>query len=338
MFQIHLEQYGENGYRIYRVPSIVCTRKGTIIVCYECRYGGDWSAMDLVLRRSEDGGGTWSERQLVASGNEIDVIHNGILFVCESQVHLLWHRNYRQAYHVVSDDEGRSWSRPEDITYAYLELRRQLPWTVIAAGPGHGLTTREQRMIVPVWAAYCREDITAHHPSVLTTLHSDDHGASWHCGEIIHAAPDFVDPNESVLAQLSDGSILINSRHETGGGLRKVGFSPDGIEAWHGFYFEPQLRDPVCAAGMTQDAERLWFVNCDASKEEGRRHLTVKQSCDDGKTWNILRELAVDGGYSDICYDATRNALWIIAETGRAIPEETFSFGLSVFKLPVDLP
>ena len=330
MFEVQLEKYAQGGYRIYRVPGIICTRKGTLIVCYECRYGGDWSAMDLVVRRSTDGGRIWSDRVLVASGRKIDVVHNGILFADGDRVHLLWHRNYRQGFCMTSSDEGQTWSEPVEMSAAYEQLRDRYNWTVIAAGPGHGLTTSSGRMIIPVWVSANRELITSHHPSVVTTLYSDDHGKTWACGEIIWDTRDFVDPNESVLAELSDGRMMMNSRHETGEDCRKVGYSPDGIHEWSRFESDLRLMDPVCCAGMTQGDGYLWFVNCACTRKEGRRHLTVRQSADDGNTWPCALEIALDGGYSDICYDPRNRMLHIIAETGRAT-EDPFSFGLSVF-------
>lgn len=335
MKQIQLEYYQEGGYKLYRVPGIICTEKGTIIAVYECRYGADWSAMDLAVRRSTDGGQSWSERKIVADSREIDVYHNAILFADGDIVHMVWHRNYREAWYAFSTDEGDTWSEPRDITAAYLPLREQYNWTVIAAGPGHGLVTSSGRLIIPVWMASNRENITSHHPSVVTTLYSDDHGKNWKCGEIIWNTDEFVDPNESVLAELSDGRIMINCRHETGTGYRKVGFSPDGIQKWNGFYFEEQLTDPVCSAGMTQGEGILWFSNCACRQEEGRVRLTVRKSNDDGENWTNGKELAATGGYSDIFYSKTWDKLFVIAETGR-VREHTFSFGISVFILSPD--
>ncbi len=330
-----IERYGEGGYAIYRVPSIVCTQAGTLLICYECRYGGDWSAMDLVVRRSEDGGETWSEREIVALGHGVDAVHNGILFADGDAVHLIYHRNYRRVFYRRSDDDGRTWSPPREITEALLPLRVRYNWTVLAAGPGHGLTTSRGRLIVPVWVSANRALITSHHPSVVTTLYSDDHGASWRCGEIIWDSADFVDPNESVLAELPDGRFMINCRHETGGDARKVGFSPDGVHDWQGFFFDEKLVDPVCAAGMAQGDGRLWFVNCAARRDEGRVRLTVRQSEDGGVSWSKRCEIAAEGGYSDIAYDPSRRTLFVVAETGRAVAGETFSFGLSVCKVPL---
>lgn len=320
------------GYPNYRIPCIVRTDKGTILVCCECRYGYDWSAIDIGLRRSTDEGKTWSQRALVVRGHEIDVIHNAVMFADKERVHMIWHKNYRQAFYMFSDDEGVSWSEPREITGAYEALRPQYNWTVIAAGPGHGLVTSGGRLIVPVWLASNRANITEHRPSVISTIYSDDRGESWHCGEIIPAGPEFVNPSESVLAELDDGSMMICCRHETplapgaadrwdGMRLRKLGFSPDGVHGWHGLRFEPSLPDCTCSAGMTQGEGRIWLSNC---PEKDRTHLSLSLSTDGGATWRRVREVARYGGYSDIYYHPDTKAIYMIAETRPGEEAEVF--------------
>src|SRR5437867_7184522 len=55
---------GKDGYALYRIPGLIVTRKGTVLACCEARRSGsDWSAIDLMVRRSTDGGKTWGPRQ-----------------------------------------------------------------------------------------------------------------------------------------------------------------------------------------------------------------------------------------------------------------------------------
>ena len=52
----------KGGYRTYRVPGILATPNGTVLVTAEARpEGGDWGNNDIVMRRSTDGGATWGE-------------------------------------------------------------------------------------------------------------------------------------------------------------------------------------------------------------------------------------------------------------------------------------
>ena len=54
---------GEEGYRCFRIPAIVATTSGTLLAIAEGRKTGCGGAgdIDLVLKRSHDGGETWSE-------------------------------------------------------------------------------------------------------------------------------------------------------------------------------------------------------------------------------------------------------------------------------------
>ena len=334
MKKIHLERYNEGGYKIYRVPSIIVTDRGTVIAAYESRRStNDWASMDITIRRSTDGGMTWSDRIVVADSHERSCMHNVVLFADGNTVHLLYTENYRNTYYIFSTDEGLTWSKPRDITAVFEPLRTHWNWTVAATGPCHGIVTSGGRLLVPVWLAANKYDVKSHHPAVVTTLYSDDHGQTWQCGEIIWPTNEYIDLNESILAETSDGRLLINCRHVTGNGMRLLGYSPDGISGWHDIHFAPELKEPICAAGMAYDISRIWFTNCDNGTDMRRIDLTLQRSDDQGKSWRKLCVLDRFGGYSDAFYDKTSDRLYIIAETGRSIEGDDFSFDLSVFVL-----
>ena len=56
---------GVGGYPVYRIPSLICTPKGTLLAFCEGRSAGDQSPTDIVLRRSGDGGKTWQPMQVI---------------------------------------------------------------------------------------------------------------------------------------------------------------------------------------------------------------------------------------------------------------------------------
>ncbi len=58
---------GEEGYDTYRIPALSVTSQGTLLASCEGRKNGrsDTGDIDLVLRRSEDGGATWGGLQTV---------------------------------------------------------------------------------------------------------------------------------------------------------------------------------------------------------------------------------------------------------------------------------
>ena len=65
--QIDLFEARQRGYALYHIPGIVVTSKGTVLAWCEARKrGGDWDAIDILLRRSTDDGRTWSEARKIA--------------------------------------------------------------------------------------------------------------------------------------------------------------------------------------------------------------------------------------------------------------------------------
>src|SRR3954447_4127513 len=66
--KIDLFRAGEGGYKLYRIPGVVVTKAGTVLAYCEARKSdrGDWGTIDVLLRRSTDGGKTWGDPQKVA--------------------------------------------------------------------------------------------------------------------------------------------------------------------------------------------------------------------------------------------------------------------------------
>ncbi len=56
--QTNLFEAGIGGYATYRIPGIIATPKGSLLVVGEARkhLQSDWGHIDIVLRRSTDGG------------------------------------------------------------------------------------------------------------------------------------------------------------------------------------------------------------------------------------------------------------------------------------------
>ena len=330
MEQIILETNRTQEYPFCRIPGIVCTQNGTLLCCYECRSGpSDWAVSEIGVRRSTDGGKTWSERIFPLLGGGRTVMNNPIFIADGKLIHLLFCKNYRYCFHCVSHDDGLSWSEPQEITYAPKALLDKYNWTVIAVGPGHGIRLNSGRLLVPMWMTRNTESIFHHFPSVVTTLYSDDHGATWECGEIIFSGEELINPNESCLVEIDDG-VKIFFRHSSNTRLRKTALSADGISGWHYFVYENTLPDPRCAAGLVGFDGTIWFTNC-ASQTE-RKYLTVRESIDGGVSWPRELLLSEIAGYSDVCYDASRDQLVVFHEIIPAGKDETV-FQLAVVRL-----
>jgi sialidase-1 len=309
------------GYAHYRIPGVVVTRAGTVLAYAEARRTtrSDWAEIDLLLRRSTDGGRTFSPAMRIGHmeqtfpKNPIAVARNqGIgqgttynnpvaIADANGAVHFLFCVEYMRAFYMRSDDDGRTFSAPLEITGAFEAFRAQYAWKVLATGPGHGIQLRNGRLVVPVWLSLGTQG-NGHGPSVTATIYSDDRGKTWKAGEI--AGPDTAEmpsPNETTAVQLDNGRVMLNMRAPSARQRRIVTFSKDGATGWTAPAFDEALFEPVCFASLLRVAKhRLVFVNPDSAARE-RRNLTIRISEDDGRTWSARR--AIEPGpsaYADL--------------------------------------
>lgn len=342
---------GDGGYQHYRIPALAVTKAGTLLALCEARSGGDWSAIDIVLRRSTDRGATWSDVAKLAdvpgphaknpalkSSKSVkpgEVTYNNPLVIADPKtgaVHLLFCYEYARCFHRRSDDDGATFSPAVEITSAFASFRDDYSWKVLAVGPGHGIQLTSGRLIVPVWLSSAAS-ANAHHPSVIATIHSDDQGANWQRGAIVAGEREpLVDPSESEAVELADGRVLLNIRSEATPNRRAVAISPDGISAWSVPRFDEALVEPICMASICRlsqtpgsDRNRLLFSNpANLGKAKGealpgksrdRRNLTIRLSYDEARTWPAARVVeAGASGYSDLAV-APDGTIYCLYET-----------------------
>ena len=321
-------QSSTGGYAQYRIPGIVVTPKGTILAYCEARKSlkSDWVAIDIMMRRSTDGGKTWSDPYKVGIAppgvtknpvalahklaNANDLTFNNAVAIVDRQtgsIHMLYCIEYSRCFHIQSDDDGATFGEPTEITATFERFRKEYPWKVIATGPGHGIQLANGRFVVPVWLSKGTGD-HGHRPSMVSVVYSDDHGKTWERGEVVADTPVPLNPNETTAVELADGRVMLNIRNESGCQLRGISISPNGATGWSEFQFDKQLPDPVCFGSLVrlskkpeQDKNRILFSNLDNAQTRERKNLTIRLSEDEGQTWPIAKVL-VPGpcGYSDL--------------------------------------
>jgi len=295
-------------YCCIRIPGIVALDDGTLLAYAEYRQNGsDWSATDICMRRSCDGGRTWSDREMLVSGGGRNTQNNPVMFADGGAVHFLYCSNYSRIFYRRSEDKGRTWSAPAELTESIDAQCGDFFWNCIAAGPGHGTVLSSGRLIVPVWLAYNKKDRFSHHPTYVAALYSDDRGTTWQLSPRLDGS----DPNESQIAELSDGRLLMNLRNTAPEKYRYVSFSDDDGSTWTDPVFDKNLPDPGCAAGLFTADGAILFSNCES--QTGRVNLTLKKSTDSGKTWQSL-PIEPLAGYSDITYSKATGKAYVLFE------------------------
>jgi sialidase-1 len=334
--KVELWEEGEDGYKLYRIPGLVTTAKGSVLAYAEARRysGSDWDTIDIVMRRSTDGGRTFSRPKVIARvpgdpersavaierklGRPDDVTYNNPVAVADrdGSIHFLFCLEYMRVFYMRSDDDGNTFSQPAEITSVVDAFRPEYAWRVIATGPGHGIQLRNGRLIVPIWLSL-GTGTNGHSPSVTSTVYSDNHGINWHSGAIaVQNTPQFPNPNEATVAQRTDGSVLLNVRTGAKQNRRTVVTSKDGATAWTAPHLQSDLPDPICFASVirfstkkTNGRARLLFSNPDnLTRVDGReivskdrKNLTVYLSYNEGKSWTAKRSLEPgSSSYSDM--------------------------------------
>lgn len=332
--KIDLFQVGDLGFQRFHIPGIVVTAKGTVLAwCEARRTDGDWADIRVLLRRSTDDGRTWSPpKEIVEVPGPItknpfalalkktdpnDVTYNNPVLIADRDgtVHMVFCLEYMRCFYQRSDDDGVNWSAPVEITSTFEAFKKDYDWKVLATGPNHSIQLKSGRLVVPVWLSTGTGG-NAHRPSVTATIYSNDGGKTWLAGEIaVPCTEEFINPNETVAVELSDGRVMLNVRNESKAHRRIVVTSPDGATDWSGPKFDDALVEPICMAGLVRyqhdGRSLLLFCNpnnltrADGKEEPGksrdRRNVSVRVSENEGQSWTAGRSIEPEwSAYSDI--------------------------------------
>lgn len=303
---------GQDGYHTYRIPSVVVTNRGTVLAFCEGRKsgGGDAGDIDLLLKRSTDGGRTFPSQQIIwddegnTCGNPCPVIDRttGTIWLLlthnlgtdrESQIIQRTSRGTRTVWLTKSDDDGLTWSKPVEIT-----KDAKLPnWTWYATGPGSGIQLRSGRLVIP--CDHIEADTKQYYSHL---LYSDDHGSSWKLGGSAGPAT-----NECEVVELSDDSLMLNMRNfDRSQHTRAVSRSTDGGLTWSPTVHDPALVEPICQASIRrytraneEGGKRILFSN--PAETGARKEMTLRLSEDNGTTWAMSKVLwAGPAAYSSL--------------------------------------
>ncbi|MDT0306417.1 sialidase family protein [Streptomyces sp. DSM 44917] len=340
-----------HGYTCFRIPAVVTAPDGTLLAFAEARRAdcGDVGDIDLVLRRSTDGGRSWGELTVLRGagdrggfGNPVPVVdalsgrisvlyaHNSWLPEGDRRV-----RRTRTLHSLYSTDGGLTWRAG-----GVLGPLKPAHWTWVSVGPGHGVQLRRGphagRLVVP------GDHDTAEGRSGAQLYYSDDGGATWRLGAVYETDSERPNPGELTLAELVDGSLYVNARSSAPGpgAHRLAASSRDGGESFtaEGFAPVPALETPPVSASLLRlsatdegDPRNRLLLSAPslsgADSSARRRTLTIRSSYDEGVTWQEARAVINPGraGYSDLTLLPT-GEIGLLYETGTNSPHGTVMF------------
>jgi sialidase-1 len=353
--QVLFKASQEEGYACFRIPALVRTVKGTLLAFAEGRVHdcGDAGDIDVVVKRSTDGGRTWGPLR-VASRGAGDTHGNPAPVVDRRSGRILLAQTFnegrsdgkncdspcdRSPYLQYSDDDGESWSQPRDLS-AQLRSGDWNSW--YATGPGHGIQLRRGahagRLVIGVNGETWRDGRnTANHAALAI---SDDGGRTWRRGatESRPYSPDGVfrqKPQELTLHERRDGRVLVSARETEGTDLghRTAAVAGGGGEFFTSSFhalpglYTPQVQGAVLPFGGEDEGDRLLLAA--PADPDRRRTMTVRSSYDEGRTWEGVdrgRTVTADwSGYSDMVRASSASA-GLLYEGGAADARDEIRF------------
>lgn len=329
----------------YRIPSLVCSKAGTLILACEARHKTyrDKSPTDVVVKRSEDNGETWSEMQFLTnqSGSEAFMDPTAVVDHVSGRIYLFmtrWVDNISTntlPFMTYSDDDGMTWESIKNISSQFNINNEYL----IGFGPGAGFQISsgkyEGRLIVPT------RNLNSEGKGEFRALYIDACDSIWKMGNGQTPA------SELQMAEVSGGQIIMNMRRV--GGVRYISKSNDGGEYWTASYPDSKLKvaSKGCQGSVLGNDSVLFFTSPEGIPEsdgnDERANFLIWRSLDGGNTWAHNYSLYPKAaGYSCMAFlpDGSLAIVFETAETMGFTRSATRSEGwmrLDVMVLPKDI-
>ena len=358
--------FRSGGRSNYRIPSIVVTSRGTVMAFANDRRDTllDHAPVSWLVMRRKETAGEWEELTVLKQhpgwscrmesavyDREAD---RTILFFTRIAVAINEFGSYTEEERariareseeraaqaglalgfrmIVSEDDGKTWEERPVVCAPNSE--GHIGFTH-GSGPGiqlkHGKYA--SRLLCP--ARY----MTGHYTTINelqiygfnNAIYSDDHGKTWTSSEPVQPGT-----GEGTLAELSDGSILYNSRAYYHDQKRYLAASTDGGATYSDFRTDDFLLEEKnigCNAGLLRiDRSELkdtsvlpegvnsilLFSN---PRSEKRLNMTICISLDEGKTWREAKTV-YEGpcAYSAMAYSEKEDLVYLLYELGEDDP------------------
>ena len=283
----------------FRIPVLLQIEEtNTLLAFAEARSReGDAGPKAIGMRRSLDGGETWTEIEFIVRDKNRKPTYDGLNLgsavydQANKRVFLLYVIGAHQkavAEHLIkhSNDTGHTWSDPINVDAAMLAGGIKM----FMGGPSPGVQLENGRLLMCGWYNWNTAQKNGNEYNTGTALlASDDNGQSWHIsGKLPRLGKLW--PNECQFIQLSNQSLLMNMRDANGRSsacrCRLQAMSHDNGDTWSDPFHVRDLISPVCQGSIVRDNDMLYFTNPRSTSK--RENGVVMQSFDNGLHWEEL--------------------------------------------------
>jgi sialidase-1 len=339
---------GSDGYNTYRIPAIVVATNGSVLAFCEGRKNSrnDTGKIDLLLKRSTDGGKSWAPQETISSdyenvyGNPAPVVDEttGIVWLLmtwnrgtdgERAISAGTSKDTRRVFITHSEDNGVTWAKPQEITASV----KKPDWRWYATGPANGIQLsrgpHRGRLVIP--CNHTELNASKQPVSRSHVIYSDDHGQTWHLG----GSEDEL-TNESTLIELADGLLMQNMRSYHKKNRRAVATSNDAGATWSRVKLDEALIEPVCQASIFRYSwpangtrSLILFSNPASTRRE---NLTIRLSYDEGATWATSKVLYPGPSAYSCLVVLPDKSIGCLFEYGNKSPYEK----ISLARIPLD--
>jgi len=267
----------------YRIPSIITAINGDLIAAIDERVPscGDlkWSRdINIVIRKSSDNGKTWGKIEKIIdyplgqSASDPSMIldkQTNTIFLFYNYMDLDNQKDIYYLKYISSNDNGKSWSKPVDITNQISKENWKNDFKFITSG--RGIQTKNGTLL------HCLVNLQ----KGTHVFGSNDNGKTWFITETPISPGD-----ESKIVELNDGSWMVNSR------VNKLGYryshvSNDDGKTWISKK-EESIIDPGCNGSLIRYSHGkknlLLLTNINNKKE--RKEIVLRYSIDEGRSWS----------------------------------------------------
>jgi sialidase-1 len=328
------------GYNTYRIPALVRTGEGTLLAVCEGRATvSDDGDINLVLRRSTDNGATWLAQQVLAGDSDTNNWRDPTLIVDGARIHLIccWrHGNDSEAeikagtgvdtqrvYHLYSDDDGVTWTSPNEITTSVKGATERY----ISTGPGHGIKLAQGVYAGRLVVVGNVTDPDTFGDSLARSMcfYSDDNGVTWQRGGTVATA----NGTEAQVFEVADGTLVMNIRDQGTSNRRIVAASADGGSTWSAAAQDTVLVDPKVQGSIYRFSDsKIVFANPALSTSRDNMVLRIG-AYDVNKSGEVNWQQSIPiyrgkSAYSDLC--AIGTDVGLLFEKGSTSQYEAIEF------------